>query len=65
MKILITGATGNIGKPLIQFLERSSNEHQIYATVRNINNPKNDFLKHSSIELLEFDFENIDHYPRL
>ncbi len=54
MKVLITGATGYVGRHLISELSKS--EHQIYALVRN--NKKNDILIAHNVQPLIGDIEN-------
>lgn len=57
-KILITGATGNIGVELIRFLNKIETSFRIIAGVRNIEKAKNLFKDYPSLEYVHFDFED-------
>jgi len=57
-RILITGATGNIGHEVIRFLYDTNTPHQIIAGVRNISKAKNEFKDYSQLDYVQFDFEN-------
>ncbi|MDD4990673.1 MAG: NmrA family NAD(P)-binding protein [Paludibacter sp.] len=56
-KILITGATGNVGFEVIRFLEKNETPNTIIAGVRNIESAKKLFKDFPKIELVNFDFE--------
>lgn len=56
-RILITGATGNVGFEVIRFLEKSETTNTIIAGVRNLVSAKKRFKDFASVELLKFDFE--------
>lgn len=60
-KVLITGATGNVGLEVIRELQNIHHQLDIYAGVRN---PDTDLFKliGSDIGFLKFDFENIETY---
>ncbi len=57
-RILVTGATGNIGKEVIKYLFEINTTHQISAAVRDINSTQKLFSRHKALELRTFDFEN-------
>jgi len=62
-RILIIGATGNIGKSLINYLYADTNnatsteDFKIIAAVRNINKAKDKFKSFPNIEYVHFDFD--------
>lgn len=56
-KVLITGATGNIGRAVIEFVTQYAGL-KIIAGGRNITKLKSTFQNLSDIEYLKFDFEN-------
>ncbi len=56
-RILITGATGNVGFELIRFLEKSGTPNSIIAGVRNIESAKKVLKDFTKIEFINFDFE--------
>lgn len=57
-RILITGATGNIGLEVINYLVEFNTSCQIFAGVRNIEKAKQKISTNNQIELVLFDFEN-------
>lgn len=57
-KILITGATGNVGIEVIKYLLKDQNSNQITAGVRNIEKARSIFHNNPKLEYTEFDFEN-------
>lgn len=63
MNILITGATGNIGIPLINELCRKTSDNKIYAGVRDIDKARIRFKDNACLEYREFDFENPRTFP--
>jgi uncharacterized protein YbjT (DUF2867 family) len=56
-RILVTGATGNIGREVINYLSSLSPQLEIYATVRTIESAKKTFSDISGLRFLEFNFE--------
>jgi len=56
-KILITGATGNVGKRTIQSLIQKNGEFEVLAGVRNVQS-KDDILLLPKIQAIHFDFED-------
>ena len=61
-RILITGATGNIGMEIIRFLFKNNTENQIIAGVRDIEKAKQIFNKYPQLEYVTFDFERFDSF---
>lgn len=57
-KILITGATGNIGREVIRFLLEGNPSDEIYAGVRNVSKAQDEFGKYPGLKYRLFDFEN-------
>lgn len=57
-KILITGATGNIGTEVIKYLYHLNKEDKIIVGARNVDKAKKKFNEFTSLEYREFDFEN-------
>lgn len=57
-RILITGATGNIGLEVINYLVELEYPNKIVAGVRNIEKAKQVIPANNRIEFVEFDFEN-------
>jgi len=57
-KILITGATGNIGTEVIHFLYQLNTADKIVAGVRDINKARKYFKDYPQPEFAHFDFEN-------
>lgn len=58
MKILVTGATGNVGLSVLKALQETRLDLQIIAGVRNTETDK-EKLKHFNVSLITFDFEII------
>jgi len=56
-RILITGATGNIGMEVVHYLYELENESEIIVAVRNIEGAKNKFPNCPELALRRFDFE--------
>ena len=56
-RILITGATGNVGFEVIRFLEKNGTPNTIIAGVRSIERAKKLFEDFPKIDLVNFDFE--------
>jgi uncharacterized protein YbjT (DUF2867 family) len=57
-KILITGATGNIGFEVIRFLMKMDSSNRIIAGVRNMEKAKNTFKAFPDLNYVHFDFED-------
>jgi uncharacterized protein YbjT (DUF2867 family) len=55
-KILITGATGNIGIEVIRFLNKIGTSGRIIAGVRNIDKARSIFRDYPNLEYVHFDF---------
>jgi uncharacterized protein YbjT (DUF2867 family) len=62
MKLLITGATGNIGKATIAALLELKIESKIIAGIRDLEKDSTAFEKSHSLEFQEFDFENVNQF---
>jgi len=58
MKLLITGATGNVGLSVIKHISSEGNTLQVFAGVRNIKTDTKK-LKDFNVSVISFDFENI------
>ena len=56
--ILITGATGNIGREVIRFLYENNTTNQIIAGVRNIEKARKEFEDYPLLQYTVFDFEH-------
>jgi len=56
--ILITGATGNVGREVIRFLFEQKSKNNIFAGVRNIPKAESIFAEYSQLNYKEFDLEN-------
>ncbi len=61
-RILVTGATGNIGSEVIHYLSVLNFDIQIIAAVRNADSPKNRFSGYPNVSFRQFDFENSDSF---
>jgi uncharacterized protein YbjT (DUF2867 family) len=59
-RILVTGATGNIGIEVIRFLYKNNTHHRIFAGVRDIENAKKTLAGFDKLQFVQFDFENTD-----
>jgi uncharacterized protein YbjT (DUF2867 family) len=59
-RILVTGATGNIGLEVIHYLSEINSDVEIVAAVRNIEKAKKKIINYPHIQYRAFDFEN-DH----
>ncbi len=57
-KILITGATGNIGKEVIQHIFSLDTKNQIVAGVRDVDKARKTLGNFPQLEFVVFDFEN-------
>ncbi|WP_414468349.1 NmrA family NAD(P)-binding protein [Methanobacterium sp. ACI-7] len=58
-RILITGATGNVGYEVIRSLFEIETNNQIIAGVRNIDRAKKKLEEFNSLQYIEFDFEDL------
>lgn len=58
-RILITGATGNVGTEVLHYLKKLDNESEIIAAVRNIDSAKKLFPNFPNLLLTQFDFEDV------
>ena len=63
-RILITGATGNIGMEIIRFLYENNTKNQIIAGVRDIGKAKQTFSKYPQLEFVTFDFEYFETFNK-
>ncbi len=59
-RILVTGATGNIGSEVIHYLSELNTEHKIIAGVRSIDRAEQQFSSYPNLSFRRFDFENAD-----
>ena len=57
-RILITGATGNIGREVIRYLYDNNTQDQIIAGVRTIDKAKSELMNYSQLNYVQFDFED-------
>ena len=57
-RILITGATGNIGHEVIRYLYDNNTQDQIIAGVRTIDKAKSELMNYSQLNYVQFDFED-------
>ncbi len=60
MNILITGATGNVGREVISYLFNLNTPNHVFAGVRNVKRAKNQLLDFPHLKYVEFDFENAE-----
>jgi len=63
-RILITGATGNIGFEVIRFLYENNTANQVVVGVRNLEKAKEIFKKYPKLEFVYFDFENAETFDK-
>lgn len=61
-KMLITGATGNIGLEVIHYLQALNPENRIIAAVRNAEKAKKKFPQAAKLDFRLFDFEDPETY---
>ena len=61
-RILITGATGNIGYEVIRFLNRMNSKNEVIAGVRNLDKAKKQFQGFNNITLRYFNYEKADSF---
>ncbi len=57
-RILITGATGNIGSEVIRFLYKIETKNKIIAAVRNIEKAREKINDYPQLDFVQFDFKN-------
>jgi uncharacterized protein YbjT (DUF2867 family) len=57
-RILVTGATGNIGSEVIHYLSKLDSEVETVAAVRNVDKGKIKFAEYPNLSFRQFDFEN-------
>lgn len=57
-RILVTGATGNIGREVIHSLSKQNPESEIIAAVRNEERARTQFSDYPKLSFRRFDFEN-------
>jgi len=62
MKILVTGATGNVGQAILSSFLEEQFEAEIFAGLRNIGEKTEQAKLHTSFLLQEFDFGKIDKF---
>ncbi len=55
--ILVTGATGNVGREVLRFLFSFKHDFSIIAAVRNIDKAKQQFKEYPELKFVDFDFE--------
>lgn len=63
-RILIVGATGNVGKEVIRFIYENNTVNQIVAGVRNIEKAKIQFKDYLLLEFVHFDFEDTSTFDK-
>ena len=61
-RILVTGATGNVGLEVVHFLSELNSDFAIFAAVRNIEKAKETFKNYPDLLYRQFDFENESTY---
>jgi uncharacterized protein YbjT (DUF2867 family) len=61
-RILVTGATGNIGLEVVHYLSELDSDSEILAAVRNIEKAKKTFKNYPHLHYRKFDFENESTY---
>lgn len=63
-KILITGATGNVGIELIHYISQMAKSEKISLAVRDIEKSKSHFKKYPQFDLVKFDFDNPESFDK-
>lgn len=63
MKVLVTGATGNVGREVLCALQSLSHSLDIYAGIRDLNDDKTQRL-YFNTKLVKFDFTNSTTYKK-
>lgn len=61
-KLLITGATGNIGIEVVRYLQRINTSIQLVIGARNIEKAKKNFNEYPNLAYVSFDFEAADSF---
>ena len=61
-RILVTGATGNIGLEIVHYLSELKSDSEICAAVRDIEKAKNTFKNFPNLFFRQFDFEKDSSY---
>ena len=59
-RILVTGATGNIGSEVIHYLSELNSEYEFIAGVRSVDKAEYRFSGYPDLSFRQFDFENAD-----
>lgn len=59
-RILVTGATGNVGMEVVHYLTQSNTKNQILAAVRNVESAQRKFPNAPALKYVPFDFEDPD-----
>lgn len=62
MKILITGASGNVGKHIVHYLLETTSVNEIIAAARDTHSARRQFTGYEELLFRQFDFENSDFY---
>lgn len=62
MRILITGATGNVGVEVLQALSSLDHRHHVLAGVRSVQKALTQLSNFPTTELATFDFDQIDQF---
>jgi len=57
-RVLITGATGNIGSEVVRFLSEYDTSYRIVVAVRSIDKAKSVFKGYRNLDFVHFDFED-------
>lgn len=64
-RILVTGATGNIGLEVIHYLSELKTDSGIYAAVRNVEKAKKTFENFPNLHYRQFDFDDKSTYSEV
>ncbi len=57
-RILITGASGNVGQEVLHYLLELNNHYEVFAAVRNLKKSKQTFKHYPTLQYRKFDFED-------
>jgi uncharacterized protein YbjT (DUF2867 family) len=63
-RILITGATGNVGREVVHFLSEVSSNEEVYAAVRDPERARKSLEKYPRLGFRQFDFEDKSTYSQ-